>query len=89
MLSSLKLEEIIKGAANRHRIDILKTLDDHPYSTLEEVANRLNLNYKTTSAHIKSLENAGMVRKQHHYINTRHSLTQLGKTILKFLRMLE
>lgn len=89
MLPSKKLERIIKGISNHNRIDILKTLENYPYITLEDAAAKLALNYKTASAHIKILENSGLIRKQHHKINVRHSLTQKGKTILKFLRILE
>lgn len=79
----------MKGVANHNRINIIKTLEDYPYITLEGVVNKLNLNYKTTSAHVKILELSGLVIRQHHKINVRLSLTQKGKTILKFLRMLE
>lgn len=89
MLPSKRLEKTLKGVANHTRIDIIIVLENYPYLTLEEISVRLPLNYKTASAHVKTLESAGLIRKQNHKTSVRHSLTQQGKTILKFLRMLE
>lgn len=89
MLPSRTIEKTLKGVANHTRIDIVKTLESSPYLTLEEISQRLSVNYKTASAHVKTLTSTGLIRKQNHKTSVRHSLTQQGKSILKFLRMLE
>lgn len=89
MLSAKKQEETVKGFANHRRIEILSLLLDYPYLSVEEISEKTQINYKTASGHIKRLETIGLIRKQNHKTSRRHSLTQKGKTILKFLRTLE
>lgn len=89
MLPTKKLEKTVKGFANHRRIEILETLLDYPYLSLEEISQKLIINYKTASEHLRRLEIAGLIRKQSHKNSVRHSLSQQGKTILKFLRTLD
>lgn len=89
MLPAKTLEKTIKGFGNHTRIEMLKVLESYPYLTLEEISEKLHVNYKTASEHLRRLNSSGLIRKQSHKTSVRHSLTQLGKNVLKFLRTLE
>ena len=56
---------------------------------MEEISERLDINFKTGSEHIRRLAIAGLVIKRHAGNNVRHKLTESGLAILKFLRTLE
>jgi DNA-binding transcriptional ArsR family regulator len=83
------LERIVKGFANHRRIEILTLLNQHPELSVEEIAKILNVNIKTISAHIIKLAIAGLILKKHSGNSIRHKVSDRGKTILKFLRIIE
>ena len=85
----IKLEKIMKGAANKWRIAVLELLDKKPGLPLWGIAEVLNMNMKTASEHVRRLSLAGLVAKRYKGSSVRHALTGLGKTILKFLRILD
>lgn len=84
-----QLERIVKGFANHRRIQILELLKKEPELSVTEVAEKLNINFKTASEHIRRLAIAGLVLKRSDGINIRHKLTDRAEDILRFLRILE
>ncbi|MFA5173083.1 MAG: winged helix-turn-helix domain-containing protein [Candidatus Paceibacterota bacterium] len=84
-----KLERIAKGFANHRRIEIMFLLESTPELSVFEIADKLKINFKTASEHIKRLTIAGLIIKRYEGNNVRHKLTEKGKSILKFLRILE
>lgn len=84
-----QLERIVKGFANHRRIQILELLAKKPELSVDELSERLGINYKTASEHIRRLAIAGLLMKRHDGLNVRHKLTRRGKGVLKFLRILE
>ena len=89
MMRAKYLEKIIKGASNHRRIEIIDVLDKLPQQTAMQLSERLNVNYKTLSEHLRRLAHAGLVEKNYRGAEVQHTLTDLGETILKFLRILE
>jgi predicted transcriptional regulator len=87
--NSGKLEKIVKGAANHYRIDVLALLSQRLDLSLLDISKLVGMNFKTASEHIKKLHNAGLVSKKYKNREIQHNLTDLGKQILIFLRMLE
>jgi len=83
------LERIVKGFANHRRIEIMKLLQKFPESSVAEISEDLNINFKTASDHIRRLAIAGIVLKRYEGNCVRHKLTNRGKSILEFLRILE
>ena len=79
----------MKGVANHRRIEIIDLLAHAPELSVFDIAERLKINFKTTSEHIRRLALAGMVMKRNDKNFVRHALTPFGKSILKFLRTLE
>jgi DNA-binding transcriptional ArsR family regulator len=82
-------ERIIKGFANHRRLAILELLNKEPELSVAEISEKLDINFKTASEHIRRLAIAGLVLKRSDSLNVRHRLTDRAKTILKFLRILE
>ena len=79
----------MKGIANHRRIEIVTLIDKAPELSVVEIAEILKVNLKTTSEHIQRLATSGIVMKRHDGNFVRHALTVRGKSILKFLRILE
>jgi DNA-binding transcriptional ArsR family regulator len=84
-----RMERILKGAANSWRIRILFMLKAEPDLSLIEVSDKLKINFKNVSEHIRKLAIAGLVTKKYDGIFVRHKLTKRGDDILTFYRMLE
>lgn len=84
-----QLERVVKGFDNHRRIEILLLLDKTSELSVFEIADTLNINFKTASSHIRRLAIAGLVLKRSDGKSIRHALTLRAKHILKFLRMLE
>ena len=83
------LEKIIKGFSNHRRIEMLELLEKSPELSVLQVADRLKINFKTASEHLRRLTLAGLISKHNVATEVRHSLSTLGRHILKFLRTLE
>jgi DNA-binding transcriptional ArsR family regulator len=84
-----KLERAVRGFANHRRIEILELLKKEPELSVVEIAERLGINFKTASEHIRRLAIVGLVLKRSDGASIRHKLTDQSLLILKFLRTLE
>ena len=89
MLKPRQIERIVKGFANHRRVQIVTLLEETPEFSVQEIATKLKINYKTASEHIRRLAFAGLVLKRNRGVNVLHKLSQQGEIILKFLRKLE
>lgn len=83
------LERLVRGFANHRRIEIMELLDKKPELSVFDIAEELDVNFKTISEHIRRLAIAGIVLKRSDGNSVRHKLTSQGYSILKFLRTLE
>ena len=84
-----QLERIVKGFANHRRIEIMDLLKKEPELSVIDIADKLDINYKTAAEHIRRITIAGLLIKRSAGNEVRHKLTDQGLTILKFLRTLE
>ena len=84
-----QLERVVKGFANHRRIEIMLLLERQSELSVSEIAETLEINFKTASEHIRRLAIAELVMKRNEGNAVRHALTFMGKSILKFLRTLE
>jgi len=89
MAKSLKtakqMERHFKGIANHRRIDVLMLLMRNDELTLDEIASRLNCNFKTISEHTRRLTHAGLINKTYKGRSVIHTLSPYGKTFSSFL----
>ena len=87
--STYEVADVVKGAANHYRLDILSLLAQQDQLPLESISEILDINYKTASVHVSRMYRSGLITKKYsgHYVL--HSITKRGTDILKFLRKLE
>ncbi len=57
--------------------------------SVQEISDKLKSEFKNISAHINNMAIAGLVMKRNEGNVVRHKLTNRGKSILKFVRIIE
>jgi DNA-binding transcriptional ArsR family regulator len=67
----------------------MELLKKNPELSVDEIADKLDINYKTAADHTRRLAIAGLVLKRNEGASVRHKLSDRGIVILKFLRILE
>ena len=87
--SYLQLQGIVRGFSNHRRLEILELLQNQPELSLVEIAEKLNINFKTASEYTRRLAIAGLVLKRSQASSVCHKITPRTQAILKFLRTLE
>lgn len=85
----LKLERVVKGFANHRRIQMLELLDQTPELSLQEIGDKLEIQIKTASEHLRRLALAGLIKKRYAGREVRHTITDRARYVLTFLRKLE
>jgi Mn-dependent DtxR family transcriptional regulator len=83
------LERLVRGFANHRRIQLMEVMKKTPELSVDELAEMLNINYKTVADHLRRLAIAGLVLKKSDSVSIRHKLTDRAEYVLKFLRTLE
>ena len=83
------LEKILKGVASHRRIQIIDLLSERAELSVMDIAENLNIDFRTASEHLRKLVIAGLIMKRNARSSVRHALTKRGKDILKFSRTLE
>ena len=58
------LERLVRGFANHRRIEIMNLLNRESELSVIEIADKLSVNFKTASEHIRRLLVAGLVMKR-------------------------
>ena len=84
-----ELERMVRGFSNHRRIEILELIRKEPELSVDEIADTLDINYKTAADHVRRLAIAGLLLKRSESVSVRHKLTKRAGYILKFLRTLE
>jgi len=89
MKTPKQLERYFKGLANHRRLEILILVSENEGITLDEIAKRLNCNFKTVSEHTRRLLQAGLLRKDYQGRAVCHSLSPYGRMFLEFMSKIE
>jgi DNA-binding transcriptional ArsR family regulator len=84
-----KLERIVKGFANHHRLEIMELLHREPELSVADISEQLDIGYLNASDHIRKLAIAGLLMKRSDGKSVRHKLTDRGTLILTFCKKLE
>ena len=87
--SNRELERIVKGFANHRRLQILELLGEEPELSVQEVSDKLKSEFKNISAHMNKMAISGLLIKRSEGNIVRHKLTNRGKSILQFVRIIE
>ncbi|MEM6749715.1 MAG: winged helix-turn-helix domain-containing protein [Planctomycetota bacterium] len=83
-----KLETLVRGFANHHRISILERIVKKPGMSVAAVAKAERMNLKTCSEHLRRLTVAGLIEKEADGRRVEHTPTPRGKKVVKFLTQL-
>ncbi len=75
--------KILKALANEKRLEILKLLDKHSGFSIIEIAEEINLHFKSSSKHLKRLSEAGLVKSNRDGVWVRFGLTEKVDQLLK------
>ena len=67
----------------------MELLENSPELSVSEIAEKVKIDLKNASQHIRRMAVAGLVLKRNQNKNVRHKLSDRGITILKFLRKME
>lgn len=89
MKTPKQLERYFKGLANHRRLEILLLDSENEGITLEEIAKRLNCNFKTIPEHTRRLLQAGLLRKDYQGKAVCHSLSPYERMSLEFISKIE
>ena len=84
-----KLEAIIRGFANHHRIAMLRLLAEQPGLSLDACAKALDMNVKTASEHLRRLSLVDMVDKEADGRSVHHTLTPRGQAAVAFIQAMQ
>ena len=81
-----RIERYFKGVANHYRISILWLVASNPNISVNEIAEKLDVNFKTISEHIRRLSLSGLVDKKYQGHNVTHTLSPYGRRFLRFTK---
>jgi len=84
-----RLERIVKGFANHRRIEILQLLSAQPNLCVGDISEKLQIELRTASEHVRRLVLAGLVVKRYKGREVRLSLGDRSPRILAFLDRLD
>ncbi len=86
MKNSKQLERHFKGIANHWRISALLLISSEAHLSVEEIAKTLNANFFTIAEHLRRLQHAGLINKEHRGREVHHKLSPYGKKFVAFLK---
>ena len=84
-----KIEKVVKGFANHRRIQVLELLNKNPNLSVYDISRNLNVNFVTIADHIRKLYDAGLVEKKYKGRFVIHTVSNMGKHIISFCKMLK
>ena len=80
-----RLERIVKGFSNHRRIEILELLAAQPDLCVGEISEKLQIELKTASEHVRRLALSGLVQKRYQGREVRLRVCGKATEILAFL----
>ena len=80
-----RLERVVKGFANHRRIEILELLAAHAELSVGQISDKLQIEIRTASEHLRRLSIAGLIMKRYEGREVRNALTDQARSILLFL----
>jgi len=84
-----KQADILKGAANHRRVEIIYVLSEKSEGTsTDTIINKLEINYQTGSHHLRELVDSGLVKSWQQGRKRLYDLTDYGQSISTFLKTL-
>ena len=83
------LAKKFKALSNERRLHVIKLLLKHKKLTVGDIADKINLSFRSTSRHLKVLESAGFISWQHVGLNMYYFISpKASKEILDLVKKL-
>ena len=79
----IQMEKILKAAANRRRLKILKYLNNHRRVPVGELAGQIKLSFRSTSRHLAILRNVDLVETEQSRLSVFYSLSSSAPKIVE------
>jgi DNA-binding transcriptional ArsR family regulator len=79
----VNLEKSYKSLANRRRLAILKFLAQSEGAMVFEIAEKINLSFKSTSRHLQVLKQAGLVESEQQGLEQHYHLLSNTNPVFK------
>ena len=89
MLKIRAIEQIVRSFANHRRIEMLDLIEREPELSVDEISEKLKMDYKLGSFYTKRLLIAGLIMKKSKGKSICHKVTDRGLFVLTFVRTLE
>ena len=80
-----ELEKILKALANRRRLAILKHLKENREASVGEIADEINLSFKSTSRHLGTLAALDILEKDQRSLQVFYRLASQQKPAVKHI----
>jgi len=84
-----RMERVFKGVANKKRARILEFIGKENNTTLWQISQGLDIEFKNASQHTERLVKAGLIEKQYVGRSVMHFLTPYGQKVYDFMKTLE
>lgn len=79
----IQMEKILKAAANRRRLKILRYLKDHKGVSVSELAGHIKLSFRSTSRHLAILRNTDLVETEQVNLTIFYSLSPSAPKVIE------
>ena len=80
-----ELEKILKALANKRRLTMLKYLKSRKEASVGEIADEINLSFKSTSRHLAVLSAVDILEREQRGLQAFYRLSSAQKSIAKHL----
>lgn len=77
------LEKILKALANRRRLAILRYLKREKEATVGDIADKINLSFKSTSRHLSVLSAADILEKEQRSLKVFYKLADKQDPVVR------
>ncbi len=81
----LEMEKILKALANRRRLAIIKYLSREKTASVYDIAEAINLSYRSTSKHLSLLKSRGVVESEYVGQENHYKLSLPLSEVVKFV----
>jgi DNA-binding MarR family transcriptional regulator len=85
----IKIETIVKGFANYRRIQIIYLISYEKGLSVNNIADRLNIGFRSVSQHLDKMYKGGLVSRRHRGVEVIYETTSRGREVTEFIKALE
>jgi DNA-binding transcriptional ArsR family regulator len=80
-----KLERTLKALANKRRLEILKYLKKEKEAHVGDIADKINLSFKSTSKHLSILFSVDIIEKEQRNLHVFYCISENLEPVAKYM----